>query len=57
MIGIVVGLYPIVSKQNPSLALGYAAFRLLESTLVIVGIISLLSIVTLGHEFAKETNP
>ena len=57
VIGIAVMMFPIINKENESIAMGYLCFRLLEATLIIIGIISLLSIVTLNHEFAKEVAP
>ena len=40
-------LFPILKRQSESIALGYVASRVVESTIIVVGIISLLSIVTL----------
>jgi hypothetical protein len=61
LIGISVLMFPILKKHNESLALGYVCFRLLEATIIVIGIISLLSIITLNHEFAKaatrDTSP
>ncbi len=52
IIGTAVVLYPIVKRQSESIALGYVAARVLESTVIVVGIVSLLSIVTLRQDFA-----
>jgi hypothetical protein len=51
VIGTAVTLYPVVRRQNPGLALGYVCGRALEATFIVVGILSLLSVVTLhqGH--------
>lgn len=57
IIGISVMMFPIINKENESLALGYLSFRLLEATIIIIGIISLLSVVTLNWEFGKEVDP
>ena len=57
VIGISIIMYPILNKENESLAIGYVCFRLLEATIIIVGIISLLSVVTLNQEFAKAVDP
>ena len=57
LIGISITMFPILKKHNESLALGYVCFRLLESTIIIIGIMSILSIVTLSHEFAKAVAP
>src|SRR5215204_2369634 len=51
-IGTAVVLYPLLKRQNHAVALGYVAARVVESTIIAVGIISLLSVVTLRQEFA-----
>jgi len=57
VIGTSVMMYPILNKENESLAIGYVCFRLLEATIIVIGIISLLSVVTLNQEFIKTINP
>lgn len=57
VIGITIMMYPILNKENESIAMGYVCFRLLEATIIIIGIISLLSVVTLNQEFAKAADP
>jgi hypothetical protein len=52
IIGTAVTLFPIVKRQNEGFALGYVAARVFESTIIVVGIISLLSVVTLRQDFA-----
>jgi hypothetical protein len=51
-IGTAVTLFPILKRQNESVALGYVAARVLESTIIIIGIVSLVSVVTLRQDFA-----
>ena len=46
-IGTAVSLYPILKKQNPSVALGLVGARVLEAATIFVGVASLLTIVTL----------
>ena len=53
VIGTAVTLFPIVKRQNESIALGYVCGRLFEAVFIVVGIISLLTIVTLRQEFAE----
>ena len=51
-IGTAVTLYPILKRQNEGFAIGYIAARIVESAIIVVGIISLLSIVTLRLTYA-----
>ena len=57
VIGTPIALYPVLKKYNQSMAIATVSFRLLEATMIIIGILCLLTIVTLSHEFAKEINP
>ncbi len=54
-IGTAVTLFPILKHQNEGVAIGYVASRVVESTLIAVGIISLLVIVTLRQDFATAS--
>jgi hypothetical protein len=54
-IGTAVTLFPILKRQNEGVALGYVSARVLESTIIVVGIVSLLSVVTLRHDLAGAT--
>src|SRR4051794_39425809 len=51
-IGTAVVLYPIVRRQNEDLALGYVTARIVECTFILVGILSVLGIVTLRNQVA-----
>ena len=51
-IGTAVVIFPIVRRQSEELALGYVTARLLECTFILVGIVSVLGIVTLQQETA-----
>ncbi len=51
--GIAIWLYPILRKYNEGLALGAVCFRLMEGMLYIVGVVGLLSILTLSQEYVK----
>jgi hypothetical protein len=51
-IGTAVVIYPIVKRQSEELALGYVTARLFECTFILVGILSVLAIVTLRQQTA-----
>ena len=51
-VGTAVVLFPVLKRQNETLALGYVSARLVECTFIAVGIVSLMSIVTLRQDFA-----
>ncbi|WP_457030014.1 DUF4386 domain-containing protein [Kitasatospora sp. P5_F3] len=50
VIGTGVVLYPVVKRQNEGAALGYVCGRLLEAAVIAVGIVAVLSVVTLRRE-------
>ncbi len=49
-IGTAIVLFPILKRQSEALSLGYVASRIVESTIIAVGLISLMAIVTLRNE-------
>jgi hypothetical protein len=51
-IGTAVVLFPVAKRQSETAALGFVASRVVEGTLIIVGVISLLSVVTLRNDLA-----
>jgi len=51
-IGTAVVLFPILSRQNEALSLGYVTARVMESVFIAVGLLSLLAIVTLRQDLA-----
>ena len=55
VVGTAVTLYPIVRRQNEGMALGYVAGRLIEATIIAVGAISLLAVVTMRQDLAGTT--
>jgi len=56
-VGIPIGLYPILSKHHKGLALGSVAFGIIAGVFIIIGVIILLLLLTLSHEFAKVGAP
>ena len=57
VVGIPVMMFPIFKQHNESIALGYLGFRIIESAIIIVSEISLLSLLTLSQEYVKAGAP
>ena len=55
--GIAIWLYPVIRKHNEALALGSVGFRLIEGVFHLVGVIGLLSLLTLSQEYVKAGAP
>src|SRR3954463_1564327 len=51
-IGTAVVIFPIVRRKNEELALGYVTARVIECTFILVGIVSVLGIITLRNQVA-----
>ena len=51
-IGTAVALYPVVKRQNQGVALGFVGSRVLEAAIIVSGVVSLLSVVTLRQASA-----
>jgi Domain of unknown function (DUF4386) len=51
-IGSAVTIFPILKRHNEGAALAYVTARVVESTVIIVGIVSVLSVVTLRRDLA-----
>jgi hypothetical protein len=51
-IGTAVAVFPVVRRQNESLALGFVTSRMLEAAVIMTGVVSLLAIVTLRQDAA-----
>jgi hypothetical protein len=54
-IGTAVTLFPVVKRQNEGVALGFVATRVLEASMIFVGVVSLLSLVTLREDLRGAT--
>ena len=48
-------IYPIVKRVSEKVALGYVTARIMESAFILVGIMSIVSIVSVGHAMAGAT--
>ena len=57
VVAIPVMLVPIFKKHNEVLALGYVGARIIESVILIVGTIFLLSLLTLSQEYVQAAAP
>ncbi|HEY5881005.1 MAG TPA: DUF4386 domain-containing protein [Nakamurella sp.] len=51
-IGTAVALFPVVKRQNEGVALGFVTSRVMEAAIIVIGVVSLLSIVTLRQNLA-----
>jgi hypothetical protein len=49
-VGSAVVLFPVLKRQNEGLALGYVTARIIESTFIAIGIVSVLAILTLRRD-------
>lgn len=54
-VGSAVALFPVVRRQNEALALGLVTSRLLEAAVIMIGVVSLLAVVTLRQDVAGAT--
>lgn len=52
-VGFAISLYPILRKYNESLAIGFVGFRFIAGVFNIIGVISILLLLTLSQEFVK----
>ena len=53
-VGTAISIYPIVQRQNKSLALGFIASRLFEAAVIMIGVVSLLAIVSLRKSYLSD---
>jgi hypothetical protein len=50
-------IFPIVKRVNESIALGYVAARTVESILILVGVLSLMSVLAMRQDFGTSAGP
>jgi hypothetical protein len=53
-IGTAVTLFPVVKRQNQGFALGFVTSRMLEAAIIVIGVVSLLAVVTLRQQYAAD---
>ncbi len=51
-VGSAVAVYSVMKRRNGSLALGFVASRVIEAAVVMIGVVSLLAVVTMRQDFA-----
>jgi len=56
VIGTAVALFPVIKKHSESIALGYMGLRVLEAATIVVGIVSLLGVVTLRQHLGATAD-
>ena len=56
-IGTAVALFPVVKRQNEGLALGFVTTRIVEAAVIMIGVVSLLAVVTLRQDVAGAPAP
>jgi hypothetical protein len=55
-VGTAVALFPIVKRQNEGVALGFVTSRLFEAAVIVIGIVSLLAVLTLRDPGVEGTD-
>lgn len=54
-IGTAVALYPVTRRISPTAAIGFVTSRVVEAAMIMVGVLGILSLVTLHDDFAGAT--
>ncbi|QHW33559.1 DUF4386 domain-containing protein [Paenibacillus rhizovicinus] len=53
-IGTSITMFPFLRRYNESLALGHVCFRFMEAVIIIIGIVSMLALLTMSQEYAAN---
>ncbi|TDO58928.1 uncharacterized protein DUF4386 [Kribbella sp. VKM Ac-2571] len=56
-IGSAVALFPVMKRYKESLALGFVTSRMLEAAVIMIGVVSLVTVVTLRQDLAGSADP
>jgi hypothetical protein len=56
-VGTATTMFPILRKHNETVALWHLCFRFLEAVIIVIGIISVLSLLTLSKVYVATINP
>ncbi|WP_438445371.1 DUF4386 domain-containing protein [Gorillibacterium sp. sgz5001074] len=56
-VGTSISMFPYLRTYNETLALGHVLFRFLEAVIITIGIVSVLSLLTLSREFVSSASP
>ncbi len=57
VVGVAVTVYPVLKKHNASLAISYVGARLVEGVIFIIGVLSMLTLLTLSQEYVDAGMP
>jgi len=52
-VGTAVALFPVVKRQNEGVALGFVTSRMFEAAVIVIGVVSLLAVVSLRRAGAE----
>src|SRR5919199_3633015 len=56
-IGTAVALYPVIKRYGPGRAVGFVASRTLEAAMIFTGVLAVLAVYKLRHDYAAGTDP